>query len=103
MNHKAVEPRIWKFPANIGYESVPGYLTILNNRLYQKELVIDLTGTEILHSSFIGFLIHAKTVIEKNDGSLHIILSKRSEQIFHMLKIHDHFSGNIAESEKTRI
>lgn len=97
MNYKALEPKIWKFPENIGYENVPGYLNILNNRCFMNELVIDLSGTKILHSSFIGFLIYAKQTIEKNNGRLEIVLSKKSEKIFHMLNIYTFFSRNITE------
>lgn len=95
MNYKIAEPGIWKFPANIGYESVPEYIPMLKKRQFINELIIDLTETEILHSSFIGFLIYAKQVIEKNNGKLILNLSGKSEKIFHMLKIHDYFSSNI--------
>lgn len=98
MNYKAAEAKIWKFPKNIGYENVPGYISILTRRHFQNELVLDLSSTEILHSSFIGFLIHAKQVIEKNNGKLVIIMSKRSEHIFHMLNIYNFFSCNIIQN-----
>jgi len=97
MNYKAAETGIWTFPENIRYENVPGYLEILKNSSFYKELVLDLSETDILHSSFIGFLIHAKQIIEKNNGKLRIILSKRSERIFHMLNIYNFFSRNITE------
>jgi len=97
MNYKAAETKTWKFPENIGYENVPGYLTILNKRYFQNELVLDLSDTDIVHSSFVGFLIHAKQIIEKDNGKLKIILSKRSEQIFHMLNIYSFFKHNITE------
>ena len=95
MNYKAAEPSIWKFPENIGYESVPGYISVLKQRILDQELVLDLTDTTMVHSSFIGFLIHAKQIIEKNNGTLELNLSKKSEKIFHMLNIHDFFSNNI--------
>jgi len=91
------ETRIWRFPENIKYENVPGYLAILNNCRFSNELVLDLSETDILHSSFIGFLIHAKQIIEKDNGKLKIILSKRSERIFNMLNIYNFFRNNIAE------
>ena len=97
MNYKTSEPKTWKFPENIRYENVPGYLTILNNRTFYNELILDLSETEILHSSFIGFLIYAKQVIEKDRGKLTILLSKKSERIFHMLNIYNFFRSNIAE------
>ena len=97
MNYKATECRIWKFPENIGYENVPDYMRILNSRQFNRELFIDLSDTEMLHSSFIGFLIHAKQIIEKNNGTLKILVSKRSEKIFHMLNIHEFFRVNITE------
>lgn len=97
MNYKAAEQKIWKFPENIRYENVPGYLSILYRRRFQNELVLDLSETDILHSSFIGFLIHAKQVLEKDNGKLTILLSKRSERIFHMLNIYNFFSSNITE------
>ncbi len=97
MNYKAAETRIWRLPQNIGYENVPGYLAILKNSCFHKELVLDLSETDILHSSFIGFLIHAKQIIEKDNGKLRIILSKKSERIFRMLNIYNFFSYNITE------
>ena len=97
MNYKSAETKTWKFPENIRYENVPGYLTILNNRLFNNQMVLDLSDTTLLHSSFIGFLIHAKQIIEKDNGELRIILSKRSERIFHMLNIYNFFRSNITE------
>jgi len=97
MNYKMAETKIWKFPENIRYENVPGYLAIFNNSLFHNEMVLDLSKTDILHSSFVGFLIHAKQLIEKNNGKLTIVLSKRSERIFHMLNIYDYFRHNITE------
>ncbi len=99
MNYKAAETRVWRLPQNIGYENVPGYLAILKNSCFHKELVLDLSETDILHSSFIGFLIHAKQIIEKDNGKLWIILSKRSERIFRMLNIYNFFSYNITEKQ----
>jgi len=97
MNYKTAETGIWRFPENIQYENVPGYLALLNNRFFNNELVIDLSDTDILHSSFIGFLIHAKQIIEKDNGRMKIILSKKSERIFHMLNIYNFFRHNISE------
>jgi len=97
MNYKAAETRIWRFPENIRFENVPGYLAILKNRSFHNELVLDLSETDILHSSFVGFLIHAKQIIEKDNGKLEIILSRRSERIFHMLNIYNFFKLNITQ------
>ncbi len=98
MNYTIIEPKIWKFPKNIGYENVPGYLIILSQIKLHNKVIIDLSDTEMLHSAFIGFLIHAKQMIEKNNGELKIISSKKCEKIFHLLKINDFFTTNITKS-----
>jgi anti-anti-sigma regulatory factor len=95
MNCKLREPKIWKLPKTIGYDCVPNYLSLLNNHYMPEELIVDLTETEVLHSSFVGFLIYAKNMIEKNNGSIKIILSDTSKKIFKMLNIYIFFEPNI--------
>ncbi len=95
MNYKAAETRIWRFPENIGYENVPGYLAILKSSCFHKDLVLDLSETDNFHSS-LRFSFYAKQIIEKKRKA-RIILSKRSERIFHMLNIYNFFSRNITE------
>jgi len=95
MNCKLREPKIWKLPKSIGYDCVPNYLSLLNSHYMPEELILDLTETEVLHSSFIGFLIYAKNFTEKNNSSIKIILSPKSEKIFKMLHIYDFFQSNI--------
>lgn len=86
---------VMQFPENISFEYVPGYLNILGADENIKHICFDLSGTELIHSSFVGFMIHAKSIIERNEKQLTIILSRKAEYIFRLLGIYSHFQPNI--------
>lgn len=86
---------ILQFPRNINFEYVPGYLDFLGKVSNSRNICFDLSGTEFLHTSFIGFLIHAKDVIEKKEKNLTIKLSRGSERTLRMTGIYNHFLSNI--------
>lgn len=86
---------ILQFPRNINFEYVPGYINFLGNMTDSKNICFDLSGTELLHASFIGFLLHAKNVIEKNNKNLTIKLSGNIEHTLRITGVYEHFSHNI--------
>ena len=81
----------WKFPSNIEFEEVTNYLKKFEKLSHDKPITFDLSDTENIHSSFIGFLIHAKRKIEKENGELTLIISRPMEKIFSMLNLHDYW------------
>lgn len=83
------------FPATITFDSVPGYQSFLEKSLESQKICFDLSGTELIHSSFAGFLIHAKNIIEKNNRQLTIKISSGTEKTFRMLEIYNHLRPNI--------
>ncbi|MDY6970669.1 MAG: STAS domain-containing protein [Spirochaetota bacterium] len=75
------------FPLNISFEMVSSYLKRFERESHNSSIIFDLSKTETIHSSFIGFLIHAKQKTEKGGGKLTIIISPSMERIFIMLNI----------------
>jgi len=88
----------WVFPKNISLESVADYSQLFEGLINPGDLIFDLSQTENMHSSYIGFLIHAKHILNKKGAALKLILSFTSEKILTMLNILDHFSSEISES-----
>ena len=70
----------------------------LKNIKTREVVTFDLTKTVNIHSSFIGFLIHAKHHINKNGGRLVLLLSLTVEKILIMLNIIEYFSPEIETS-----
>jgi anti-anti-sigma regulatory factor len=92
--------RTWEFPRQIGIEKVCEYEEHLKKIKKDDVVIFDLRNTMKVHSSFIGFLIHAKHHIRKNGGRLILFISLAIERILIMLNIIDHFSSEIAASVK---
>lgn len=92
--------RTWEFPRYIGIEKVCEYEEHLKNIKKDDVVTFDLRNTVKVHSSFIGFLIHAKHHIRKNGGNLILFISLTIERILIMLNIIDHFSTEISTSVK---
>jgi hypothetical protein len=81
----------WKFPENIKFEEVSEYLGKFKHVDASGKIIFDLTGTLNIHSSFIGFMIHAKHMSIQNGGTLSLMLSYTAERILTMLNIIDYF------------
>lgn len=86
---------IWEFPRNINIEDVSEYVGHLKAMECDDILIFDLRNTVKIHSSFIGFLIHAKHHINKCGGKLVLHVSLTVEKILIMLNIFDYFSPEI--------
>ena len=87
--------RVCEFPKSISIEKVSEYDDQLKQIQSDETITFDLRKTVKIHSSFIGFLIHAKHHINKNGGKLVLLLSSTIEKILVMLNIIDHFSSDI--------
>lgn len=81
----------WTFPASIEYQDVPEFLRRFEATAVAGTFVFDLRETQEAHSSFIGFLIFAKYVIEKNGHSLVLNLSPALERLLKMLRVFEYF------------
>jgi anti-anti-sigma regulatory factor len=91
---------IWRFPRVVSIEKVSEYDDHLKQIKYGETIIFDLSDTVKVHSSFIGYLIHAKHSINKNGGRLVLSLSLTLEKILILLNIIDHFSPDIITSVK---
>ncbi len=89
------DKKTWAFPKNISIEQVSSYVDQLKYINPGERVTFDLSKTVNIHSSFIGFLLHAKQNIGKNDGKLVLILSLTLEKILIMLNIINYFSPEI--------
>ncbi|HOT45211.1 MAG TPA: hypothetical protein PLM53_12500 [Spirochaetota bacterium] len=85
----------WNFPKSISIEQVSSYVDRLKYVKPVETITFDLSKTVNIHSSFIGFLLHAKQNIERNGGKLELVLSLTLEKILIMLNIIDYFSPEI--------
>ncbi len=90
----------WVFPEQIKFEEVSLYLQKFEKRDHNSKIIFDLTKTKDIHSSFIGFLIHAKHNISQECGSLVLLLSFTAEKIFTMLNILDYFLPEIISNNR---
>lgn len=81
----------WRFSENIEFEEVTNYLKRFDKLAHNQTITFDLSETENIHSSFIGFLIHAKRKIESGKGKLILVISPSLEKIFTMLKLNDYW------------
>ncbi len=92
------DTKIWIFPKSVNIEEVSEYVEKLKNIKGGDVVTFDLSRTVNIHSSFIGFLIHAKHHINKNGGRLILLLSLTVEKILIMLNIIEYFSPEIETS-----
>ena len=87
----------WIFPEKIKFEHVSVYMHQFNDESHNSDLIFDLKKTDDIHSSFIGFLLHAKKQLNLKGGELKIIASDSIERIFNMMKISDYFNSTLIE------
>lgn len=87
---------IWKFKNRIEFgESSKLYSKL--KRMKSAELIIDLTKTEYVHSSFIGFLIYVHTRLEKAGRALIVQPSPEVKKILRNKNILDFFILTLPE------
>ena len=85
------EDNIWKFPKYINFESASSYSQKFTNLHYDDSVIFDLSDTENVHSSFIGFLIDLKQRIDRSGGALTIHPSPSLEKLFNVIDLYDYF------------
>lgn len=83
----------WSFPREIGFQHVHSYMERFRDMEHEC-VVFDLTGTEVMHSSFIGFMIHARSHMDKTGGEFFIHLSDTAERLLSMLNLLPFFTGD---------
>lgn len=86
---------VWIFPESISFEKAAEYVEKLNENEDIINIVFDLSSTVNIHSSFIGFLIHAKHSLNKRGANLTLILSLTVEKLLILLNIIDYFSPDV--------
>ncbi len=82
----------WTFPEDIKFEDVSSFSDRLEREMGEKNIIFDLTSTLNMHSSFIGFLIHAKHLLAMNGNNLLLRISFTVEKILIMLNIMEYFT-----------
>jgi anti-anti-sigma regulatory factor len=88
------------FPDVIEFESATHFSKELQNMNLEDEIVFDLTETTRIHSSFIGFLMHTKYMLEGNGKRLVLRTSPQIDRLFSMLNLTEFFSGSIRREGK---
>ena len=85
------EKNIWTFPTTIEFDEVPNYSKKFEKIPHNNSITFDLSDTESIHSSFIGFLLNAKRELDMEQGQLNLTLSPSLEKFFLMMKLTDYF------------
>lgn len=85
-----IRENCWIFPKEIPLEDVPVYSTKFDRIDKPVNLQFDLTQTEWIHSSFIGFLIYVKHSILSHGGKLHITPSPSIKRILHLMNLNEY-------------
>ncbi len=80
------------FPKQIGFTDVAAYVEQFTLLDHSHPIVFDLRETVDIHSSFIGFLLHSKTVISRQKGNLILLLSYTLEKVLIMANLTDYFT-----------
>ncbi len=86
-----VDGNIWKFPKQINFETASSYTQKFINLQFEESVIFDLSETENVHSSFIGFLIDLKQRIDRNGGILTIHPSPSLEKLLNVINLYDFF------------
>ncbi len=86
-----MERKTWEFPKNIEFSNVPDYLQQFEKENHTQEFVFNLNETESVHSSFIGFLIHTKGVVEARGGRVVVVVSPAIRRLFRIMNVLDFF------------
>ncbi len=81
----------WVFPHLINFETASSYSQKFIDIPFNKNITFDLSNTENVHSSFIGFLIDLKQKIDTNGGLLTINPSPSLERLLNIINLHDYF------------
>lgn len=85
----------WSFPTNIKFDEVAEYLETFKKIDSSGTVIFDLSDTLNIHSSFIGFLIHAKNIIESKNGSMLLHLSFTVQRTLGLMNVRDYFYPEI--------
>lgn len=99
MKKKHIESCRFTFPRDISFEEVPLYMENFD-KTARGNVIFDLTMTESLHSSFLGFMIHAHRSIQKRGGTLLLLPSDTVEKLLLMMNLSDYFC-TVHEEQKT--
>ena len=93
---------MWTFPSIIDFSIAAEYLRIMEKGLPGETLVLDLEATEVIHSSFIGFLIHVKENLEDRGGVLALKSSPALRKTLKRLNLDDYFALSIENGDSFR-
>lgn len=85
-----IQENCWTFPKEIPLEEVPEYSSRFEKIEKPQCLQFDLSQTEWIHSSFIGFLIYAKHSLSSKGGTLNIVPSASVQRILHLMNLNDY-------------
>lgn len=97
MNKKIDKWNTWTFPKDITFEDVSSFNARFEKEMKGKNVIFDLTDTVNMHSSFVGFLLHAKRHLTLRGNNLMLRTSFTVEKTLVLLNIMEYF---IPETEK---
>jgi anti-anti-sigma regulatory factor len=97
------DAKTWIFPETIQFEEVSDYLKKFQSHNSSHEIIFDLRKTRNIHSSFIGFLIHAKDQTRRKNTSLSILTSFSMDRILSMMNVLDYLSPEIVSRQDRNI
>ncbi len=83
----ALQTITWKFPSIITLEEVADYAKKFDRMPHFRFYTFDLSHTNQVHSSYIGFLIDVKQKLDRVNGRLSIETSSSLEKIFEVLEV----------------
>ena len=86
-----IDENSWKFPKTINFGSPSTYTKKFSNLDHSEIIIFDMSETDIVHSTFIGFLINLKQKVDRDGGRLKFHLSDSIKRLFNILKLYDFF------------
>jgi anti-anti-sigma regulatory factor len=92
MNNDIIKWETWTFPKDIKFEDVSSFSDRFEKEMSGKNIIFDLTDTINMHSSFVGFLIHAKHHLLLKGNILLLRISFTVEKILILLNIMEYFT-----------
>jgi len=81
----------WKFPVIIDFDKASMYIIEMKDLSDFDEIILDMTETARIHSSFIGFLIDLKNKSDSSGKKLVLKLSPYLENLLNKLDLYRHF------------
>jgi anti-anti-sigma regulatory factor len=84
-------PSALEFPESIDFELTTSYISIFEKIDYSHDIYFDLSGTHLMHSSFLGLILSMQKKFNCRGGRFYIRFSPVLKQFLSSLNILDYF------------